>query len=106
MLNITIDEILRDPLKYLSLVKAGETFVIIQADQPIAELKPLTSNQKQRRPSGLCAGEFTVPDDFDEPLPDEILSTFSQSLLKFIYRSSVIFIKLLASVSMKLVFPT
>jgi hypothetical protein len=31
---------------------------------------------KERRPFGLCAGEFTVPDDFNAPLPDEILSTF------------------------------
>ena len=78
MLNITIDEILRDPLKYLSQVKAGETFVIIQADQPIAELRPLKSDGKpqRQRPYGLGAGEFTVPDDFDAPLSDEILSAF------------------------------
>jgi Protein of unknown function (DUF2281) len=29
-----------------------------------------------RRPAGLCAGEFTVPDDFDAPLPEEILQSF------------------------------
>jgi hypothetical protein len=28
------------------------------------------------RPHGLCAGEFTVPDDFDAPLPDDILQAF------------------------------
>jgi hypothetical protein len=28
------------------------------------------------RPYGLCAGEFTVPDDFDAPLPDDILQAF------------------------------
>lgn len=28
------------------------------------------------RPFGLCAGEFVVPDDFDAPLPDEILKAF------------------------------
>lgn len=28
------------------------------------------------RPFGLCAGEFTVPDDFDDPLPEEILKGF------------------------------
>ncbi len=76
MLNVTIDEILSDPLKYLSQVKAGETFVIIQADQPIAELRPIPPGNKKLRPYGLCAGEFTVPDDFDAPLPDEVLSLF------------------------------
>jgi hypothetical protein len=24
----------------------------------------------------LCAGEFTVPDDFDAPLPEYLLSAF------------------------------
>ena len=28
------------------------------------------------RPFGLCAGEFIVPDDFDAPLPDDILAEF------------------------------
>ena len=38
MLNVTVDEIQRDPLKYLRQVEAGETFVIISSNQPIAEL--------------------------------------------------------------------
>lgn len=33
----------------------------------------------QRRPFGLCAGEFVVPDDFDSPLPEEILRDFEGS---------------------------
>ncbi len=28
---------------------------------------------KGRRPFGLARGEFVVPDDFDDPLPEEIL---------------------------------
>jgi hypothetical protein len=31
---------------------------------------------KQLRPFGLCAGEFRTPDDFDAPLPEEILNAF------------------------------
>jgi antitoxin (DNA-binding transcriptional repressor) of toxin-antitoxin stability system len=76
MLNVTIDEIQQDPLKYLRQVEAGVTFVIIQADKPIAELRPIATADKQLRPIGLCAGEFTVPDDFDSPLPEELLSAF------------------------------
>ncbi|MCG9893639.1 MAG: hypothetical protein MH252_21525 [Thermosynechococcaceae cyanobacterium MS004] len=30
----------------------------------------------QLRPFGLCAGEFTVPDDFDAPLSENLLSAF------------------------------
>ncbi|MCW6050479.1 type II toxin-antitoxin system Phd/YefM family antitoxin [Lyngbya sp. CCAP 1446/10] len=75
MLSVTVDEIQRDPSKYLRQVEAGAIFVILQADKPIAELRPI-SNSKQLRPFGLCAGEFTVPDDFDAPLPEDILSAF------------------------------
>jgi len=28
------------------------------------------------RPYGLAQGEFVVPDDFDDPLPEEILRDF------------------------------
>ncbi len=76
MLNVTIDEIKRDPLKYLRQVEAVETLVIISSNQPIAEVRPIAHGSKQLRPSGLCAGEFVVPDDFDAPLPEDILSAF------------------------------
>lgn len=77
MLNLTIEEIQRNPLKYLRQVEAGISFIITQANQPIAELRPITtSSSKKLRPFGLCAGEFTVPDDFDAPLSEEILSAF------------------------------
>jgi antitoxin (DNA-binding transcriptional repressor) of toxin-antitoxin stability system len=75
MVKITVDEIQENPLKYLTQVEAGETIVILKADIPIAELKPIPS-PKQLRPFGLCAGEFTVPDNFDDPLPEEILDAF------------------------------
>ena len=32
--------------------------------------------QNKQRPIGLAKGEFTVPDDFNDPLPDEILDLF------------------------------
>lgn len=46
--------------------KAGVSVeVTIRAPQPA-----------ERRPYGLCIGEFVVPDDFDDPLPEEILRDF------------------------------
>ena len=36
--------------------------------------RDLKSNQP--RPYGLCAGEFTVPQDFDAPLPEDIIASF------------------------------
>lgn len=75
MFNVTIDEIQRDPLKYLHQVEAGETLIIVRSDKAIAKLRPITSS-KQLRPFGLYADEFTVPDDFDAPLPEDLFSAF------------------------------
>ncbi len=78
--TININDIQRDLMHYLSRVKAGETLIITQAGQPVAEIKPVTAEsgtlKKHLRPFGLCRGEFVVPDDFDAPLPKELLSYF------------------------------
>ena len=42
----------------------------------IDQINSETPKTKNLRPFGLCAGEFVVPEDFDAPLPEEILNTF------------------------------
>jgi antitoxin (DNA-binding transcriptional repressor) of toxin-antitoxin stability system len=76
MVNITLQEIQDDPLAYLRRVEAGETFLILRGDQPIAEMKPVAAAPRLPRPFGLAKGEFVVPDDFDAPLPDDVLREF------------------------------
>jgi prevent-host-death family protein len=73
MLQVSVEEIQRDLAAYLQRVEAGETVVIVRTGQPVAETKPVASCPKQLRPFGLCAGEFTMPEDFDVPLPEDIL---------------------------------
>jgi antitoxin (DNA-binding transcriptional repressor) of toxin-antitoxin stability system len=70
MTTIKVEDIERDLPGYLKRVRAGETFLVLDADKPVAELKPVTQPVQQLRPFGLCAGEFTVPEDFDAPLPE------------------------------------
>ncbi len=43
---------------------------------PVAKLVPITPPSKRRL--GLDRGRFEVPDDFDAPLPDEILDAFEK----------------------------
>ena len=76
MTQVSIDEIKRDFPAYLQRVEAGETLIIVEAGKPVAEIKPIVSDSESLRPFGLCAGQFIVPDDFDEPLPDSIISEF------------------------------
>ncbi len=79
MSTITVEEIKREGLSWLQRVVAGETLVVVQAGKPVAEIKPVGAvviDPAKLRPIGLCAGEFTVPDDFDEPLPEDLLDAF------------------------------
>jgi hypothetical protein len=41
-------------------------------DRAVAEIKPVAPISPGPRPFRLAAGEFVVPDDFDEPLPGDI----------------------------------
>lgn len=76
MTTITLDEIQRNLMGYLQRVMAGETILIVDADEPVAEIKPVATGEARLRPYALCAGEFRVPEDFDAPLPDEIIAQF------------------------------
>jgi prevent-host-death family protein len=59
----------------LARVEKGQEFVIARAGKPVARLVP--NNPEPTRPIfGADRGAFTVPDDFDSPLPDEILDAF------------------------------
>ncbi len=76
MTIISIDEIQRDLLGWLARVQAGETLVILRGQTAIAEVKPVIPSPREPRPFGLCAGEFRVPEGFDEPLPEQVLHWF------------------------------
>jgi hypothetical protein len=38
----------------------------------------IQAEREGQRPFGLAAGDFTVPDDFDDPLPADELGLFEQ----------------------------
>ena len=54
-----------------------ELLMLLEGVEDAEEAKVgLGSSDQSRRPFGLCAGEFTVPDNFDDPLPDHIIEDF------------------------------
>jgi antitoxin (DNA-binding transcriptional repressor) of toxin-antitoxin stability system len=77
-MNVQIDEVQNDLRSYLHRLEAGETLTLCDGDRPVAELKSVEVREKgkQRRPIGLAKGEFTVPDDFNDPLPEDLLRLF------------------------------
>lgn len=76
MSTVSLQELERDPAGLLSRVEAGESIVLTRDDRPVAELRPVAKQPRAPRPFGLAAGQFTVPDDFDAPLPDDVLRDF------------------------------
>ena len=76
-MNVSVEDVKRDPEGMLHRVLEGETLVVTEDDRPVAEIRPIESARKPR-PFGLAAGSFVVPDDFDEPLPEDVLRDFEQ----------------------------
>lgn len=79
MIALNIDDIQHNLSDFIKLIQEGNSLIITQADKPIAEIKPIRTKlpEKKRRPIGLCEGEFIVPDNFNDPLPEEIINLFT-----------------------------
>ena len=53
----------------------GEEIVIAKSGKPKARLVPMDDVRPMREP-GRGRGQWRVGDDFDDPLPDEVLKAF------------------------------
>lgn len=62
--------------KLLQRVALGEEIIIARAGTPIARLVPVQPGHRSRT-LGVDRGMFEVPDDFDAPMPPEILAAFA-----------------------------
>ena len=54
----------------------GEEIVIAKAGKPMARLVPLEKKRPRRVP-GLLKGKIRIAEDFDDPLPPELLAAFN-----------------------------
>jgi antitoxin (DNA-binding transcriptional repressor) of toxin-antitoxin stability system len=77
MKKLNLHEVKTHLSRYLPLLKRGETILLCKRNVPIAEIRPLSPLHKAQRPIGLAKGEFTVPPEFFEPLPDDFLAAFA-----------------------------
>jgi prevent-host-death family protein len=56
---------------------AGEEIIIAKAGRPLAKLVPLGRPHHRREPGGW-QGKVRVSEDFDAPLPEEIIEAFAR----------------------------
>ena len=74
MAEVNVHEAKTHLSRLLLRVAGGEEIVIAKAGKPVAKLVPVES--KPQRLIGQDDGLFDIPDDFDAPLPDDVLALF------------------------------
>ena len=62
--------------RLLQRVAAGEEIIIARSGVPVARLVAVSPKEKKNRLLGMDRGQVWVADDFDAPLPDELLKQF------------------------------
>ena len=63
--------------------RQGETVVIAKSGTPLAKLVALDAPEPKRKIRfGLMKGELEIADDFDAPLPDDVLADFERGPLE------------------------
>jgi prevent-host-death family protein len=74
-MEVNIHEAKTHLSRLLLRVAGGEEITIARAGVPVARLVAVEP-PRTPRPMGMFRGQFKVPEDFDAPLPDEVLALF------------------------------
>jgi prevent-host-death family protein len=74
-MEVNIHEAKTHLSRLLQRVAMGEEVIIAKAGTPVAKLVAVEGRPNKRR-LGSAKGQFTVPDDFNDPLPKRIEDLF------------------------------
>jgi len=74
-MQINIHEAKTHFSKLIAQVNEGEEIIIAKAGKPVARLVAFEKKQLPRKP-GSARGQISMSDDFNTPLPDDILESF------------------------------
>lgn len=75
MSTVSVHEAKTHLSRLLNRAATGEEIIIARAGKPVARLVPVQPSAGRRSP-GIDAGKLWIADDFDTPLPDDILKDF------------------------------
>ena len=59
--------------------RGGENVTLVDQGRAVARVLPILDERAAAKPPrrlGVAEGKFVVPDDFDAPLPDDVLELF------------------------------
>ena len=86
-MEVNIHEAKTHLSRLLQRVAAGEEVTIARAGKPVARLVAVEPEKMKIRPLGMDRGRVWIADDFDAPLPDDLLRAFYGGGLPKIERS-------------------
>jgi len=79
MIKVPIEDFEKNIPFILKHIEAGDSFLILKGQKPLGEFRPLHPPSLALRPYGLCEGDFIVPDDFNQSLPEDIIREYEGS---------------------------
>lgn len=77
MIEVNVHRAKTNLSQLLQRVEAGEEVVISRDGVPVARLIRLEAERQAGRRLGVDRGLFDVPEDFNAPLPDDLLASFT-----------------------------
>lgn len=75
MAKINIHQAKTHLSRYVQEAAQGKEIIIAKAGKPVARIAPLVTSKAARK-LGLLDKKALIPDNFNEPLADEVLAEF------------------------------
>jgi antitoxin (DNA-binding transcriptional repressor) of toxin-antitoxin stability system len=82
MITLALDPANTELAFLIDQIEHGETITLTKDGKPVAQIFPFTQNSSECGRQlgsvrvGMMKGLIDVPDDFDDPLPDDLLDLF------------------------------
>ncbi|KMT52234.1 antitoxin [Pseudomonas fildesensis] len=77
MITVPLGEAKNNLSKLVDEAAAGKIITIAKHGRAMAQLVPVGKSQGRR--IGAMKGKLVIPDDFDSPLPDDVVGAFEGS---------------------------
>lgn len=76
MLTVNISQAKSRLAELVDQAAAGNEIVIVRKGRPVARLTAVPKTQKRMICLGALEGQGWIADDFDDPLPDDLVALF------------------------------
>ena len=84
MSQIEISEAQLNLMHLIERARSGEEVTLAEQGRALARILPVADDDATAKPPrrlGVAEGKFQLPDDFDAPLPDDVLALFYEGPL-------------------------